>query len=49
MDDEIQSEIQVRRPEFDLGAAIPRYWVAGDPFRSHFMNALSSVFPDGEA
>jgi predicted metal-dependent hydrolase len=40
--------IQVRHPELDLAGA-PRYWYGGDPFRTHFMNALSSVFPDGEA
>lgn len=42
------SSIEVRRPSFDL-ADLPRHWFGGDPFRTHFMNALSSVFPDGEA
>ncbi len=41
--------IVVRRPELALGDEIPRYWYAGDPFATHFLNALSSVFPDGEA
>jgi predicted metal-dependent hydrolase len=45
----MSAEIQVRHPEFDLGHEIPRYWMAGDPFKTHFLNALSSVFPDGEA
>ena len=28
---------------------MPRHWYGGDPFATHFLNALSSVFPDGEA
>lgn len=40
--------IEVRRPEIEL-RGIPRYWFGGDPFKTHFANALSSVFPDGEA
>lgn len=41
--------IEVRRPALELDAAIPRHWYAGQPFATHFLNALSSVFPDGEA
>jgi predicted metal-dependent hydrolase len=41
--------IVVRRPSLAIDAEIPRYWNGGDPFATHFMNALSSVFPDGEA
>jgi predicted metal-dependent hydrolase len=41
--------IEVRRPALDLDAAIPRHWYGGQPFATHFMDALSSVFPDGEA
>lgn len=41
--------IVVRRPAFELDERIPRYWFDGDPFPTHFLNALSSVFPDGEA
>ena len=26
----------------------PRYWMAGDPFTTHLMNALSLTFPEGE-
>jgi len=40
--------IQVRRPELEL-AGVPHHWFGGDAFKTHFMNALSSVFPDGEA
>jgi predicted metal-dependent hydrolase len=32
--------IEPRRPEFDFATA-PKYWL-GDPFATHFMNALSS-------
>jgi len=41
--------IRVRRPSLELTEAIPHYWNGGDPFATHFLNALSSVFPDGEA
>jgi predicted metal-dependent hydrolase len=41
--------IVVRRPDLTLEPEIPRYWKGGDPFATHFLNALSSVFPDGEA
>ena len=41
--------IQVRRPSFALSPDLPHYWNGGDAFATHFMNALSSVFPDGEA
>ncbi|MEX2208043.1 MAG: metal-dependent hydrolase [Myxococcota bacterium] len=44
-----RSALQVRKPSFALGADLPRYWNGGDPFATHFLNALSSVFPDGEA
>jgi predicted metal-dependent hydrolase len=41
--------IEVRNLHFDLPADMPRYWYDGDPARTHFMNALSSTFPAGEA
>ena len=48
--------IVVRRPAIDLNPPpsaafeeIPRHWWGGDPFRTHFANALSSTFPFGEA
>jgi len=41
--------ITVRRPEIDYpGAALPKYFVADDPVRSHIAAMLSSVFPEGE-
>lgn len=44
----MQRSLQVRRPEFALDESLPRYWYAGDAFQTHFMDALSSVFPPGE-
>jgi predicted metal-dependent hydrolase len=41
--------IQVRRPALELGPDVPRYWYGGEPFATHYLDALSSVFPDGEA
>jgi hypothetical protein len=45
----MERAIEVRRPALDLDAAIPRHWYGGQPFATHFLDALSSVFPDGEA
>jgi len=41
--------IPIRRPSGSLSSDIPRYWVGGDAFATHFLNALSSTFPFGEA
>jgi hypothetical protein len=41
--------LEIRKPSLDLSADLPRYWYGGDAFATHYMNALSSVFPDGEA
>jgi uncharacterized protein len=41
--------ISVRRPDIDyLEPGLPKYFVAGDPVRSHIAAMLSSVFPEGE-
>ncbi|MGE8362419.1 metal-dependent hydrolase [Pseudomonas sp.] len=37
----------VRRMDFSF-AQTAKYWFANDPFMSHFMNNLSSLFPYGE-
>jgi len=42
-------EIPIRRPDLALTPAIPRHWYGGRPFATHFFDALSSTFPDGEA
>lgn len=41
--------IRVRRPKKLLSRDIPRHWYAGEAFASHFLDALSSTFPAGEA
>ena len=40
--------IQVRK--FDPAAtdSAPKYFFDNDPFKTHFMNALSILFPEGE-
>ncbi len=40
--------ISPRRIEFELPDPLPRYWHGGDPFKTHFFNAMSLLFPDGE-
>ncbi len=47
--------ITVRQPRIDLvssasnAGGIPRFWWGGDPFKTHFLDALSSTFPFGES
>lgn len=43
----METAITVRRPNVSF-EGVPRHWHA-DPFATHFLNALSSTFPDGEA
>jgi len=41
----------VPRSNLDFGLAsdnIPRHWLAGDPFKTRFFDAMSTLFPDGE-
>lgn len=45
----MERAIEVRRPALDLDRGIPRHWCGGQPFATHFLDALSSTFPDGEA
>lgn len=33
---------------FEFSEKIPRYWFGGDAFLTHFMNAMSTLFPEGE-
>ena len=44
-----ETTLQVRRPSLDLSEDLPKYWFRGEPFATHVFNALSSVFPEGEA
>ena len=41
--------IPIRRPDLAITDAISRHWLGGNAFASHFFDALSSTFPDGEA
>jgi predicted metal-dependent hydrolase len=41
-------EITPRNLRFGLENGVPRYWMDGDPFMTHFMNGLSIIFPPGE-
>lgn len=34
--------------DFDLQGDIPRFWLNGDPFKTRFFDALSTLFPVGE-
>jgi len=43
-----QNPIAARPERFEWSDELPRYWFGGDPFRSHYMNALSILFPKGE-
>ncbi|MET1076419.1 MAG: metal-dependent hydrolase [Pseudomonas sp.] len=42
-----RASFPVRRMDFDF-AQTPKYWMHGEPFSTHFMNTLSSLFPHGE-
>jgi len=42
------SPIRVRKFEAGPNAETPRYWFDDDPFMTHFFNAISSMFPEGE-
>lgn len=42
-----KAHFPVRRMDFSFDAT-QKYWWSGDPFMSHFMNNLSSLFPYGE-
>jgi len=39
---------EVRQPEFDLAADVPRYWWDNDPVKTLLLAAMSSGFPPGE-
>jgi hypothetical protein len=41
-------QVKARNIKFGIGSNMRRYWVSGDPFLTHFMNALSVTFPPGE-
>lgn len=41
-------DIQVRKLAVRPGKSTPKYWFAEDVFLTHFFNAISSTFPEGE-
>tara|TARA_R110000764_G_scaffold176801_1_gene262974 strand:+ start:598 stop:1437 length:840 start_codon:yes stop_codon:yes gene_type:complete len=41
-------KIEPRRIDFALPEALPKHWHGGDPFKTHFFNSMSILFPDGE-
>jgi len=41
--------ISIRQAAKSLSGDIPKHWYGGEAFASHFMDALSSTFPMGEA
>lgn len=46
---EAQLPITVREGlDFGLDSDIPRHWFGGDPFKTRFFDAMSTLFPEGE-
>ncbi len=43
----IKASFPVRRMDFEFND-VPRYWFHNDPFLTHFLSNLSSLFPEGE-
>jgi uncharacterized protein len=39
---------EIRQPDFDLAADVPRYWWANDPVKTLLLAAMSASFPAGE-
>lgn len=35
-------------PDFGFDDTLPKYWFAGDPFKTRFFDAMSTMFPEGE-
>jgi predicted metal-dependent hydrolase len=43
-----QQAFSVRKPALDFDREIDRFYMGGDPVKSHIFNALNLLFPDGE-
>ncbi|MDO9179708.1 MAG: metal-dependent hydrolase [Agitococcus sp.] len=39
---------QRQAPDFGFDDSLPKYWFAGDPFKTRFFDAMSTMFPEGE-
>jgi uncharacterized protein len=37
-----------RRPDFQFDKDYPKHWLGGSPFKTHFLNSLTIIFPTGE-
>ncbi|MDP2228332.1 MAG: metal-dependent hydrolase [Moraxellaceae bacterium] len=44
---QIKASFPVRRMDFGF-EGVPKYWFHNDPFLTHFLSNLSSLFPEGE-
>ncbi|TQC96297.1 metal-dependent hydrolase [Moraxellaceae bacterium AER2_44_116] len=45
---DIPNIIQRKAPDFGFDDSLPKYWFAGDPFKTRFFDAMSTMFPEGE-
>lgn len=43
-----QRQIIHRRPNFNFNENYPKHWLGGSPFKTHFLNSLTIIFPTGE-
>lgn len=43
-----QAVIRRKAPDFGFDDTLPKYWFAGDPFKTRFFDAMSTMFPEGE-
>jgi predicted metal-dependent hydrolase len=43
-----QTIVPREKLDFDLEGDIPKYWFGGDPFKTRFCDAMSTLFPEGE-
>lgn len=41
-------QITVRQPHFQFPAELDRHWLGGSPFKTHFFNSLTLLFPEAE-
>lgn len=41
-------DIPLRKPNLEFAPSMPRHWMNGNAFATHFFNGLNLVFPDGE-
>jgi uncharacterized protein len=41
-------EVKLRRMKFGMTPEVPKYWARGSKFLTHWFNAMSVVFPEGE-